>query len=152
MGESNTKFRWTSLVAVMMMIAILPFAPAKSTTIRAPYEGPAMLAYGDLGDCVDPVRSRGAVCVDIPPGTNAIDVRVVDVNDLAVGGTYYLHDAAGDMVGAGTYCAAVTLPQSGQGNVLVVRVEGIGGPINCADEGQVAAGPATKGIVAIRLR
>lgn len=142
--------RCLSLLAVSLCL-LAPAVPAKAVTVQMPYEGPAVGTYEGLTDCTDPVRSRGTVCVAIPRSSNAIDLRVTDGSGLTVGGLYYLHGAAGEDVGLGTFCGTLNLPLTGAEKTLVVRLDAVNGPAVCADANELA-GLATKGVVSLRLR
>jgi hypothetical protein len=144
--------RWTSLLAVFLIVAALPLVPAKAVVVKAPYGGSSLTSYGGLADCQDAVQKIGIVCVGIPVGTTGLDVHVNDLVELVVGGSWYLHAADGSLVGMGSYCNAFTLPLSGDAATIVVRVEGGNGPIQCLNEGRVMSGPSAMGIVALRLR
>lgn len=120
--------------------------------MKAPYEGSSPLSYGGLDDCTDLLRQVGIVCVDIPRTARDLDVRVSDLHELSVGGSWYMHAADGSLVGMGTYCGALTAPLSGAEAVIVVRVESGNGPVQCLNEGRPMAGPATKGIVSLSFR
>lgn len=135
-----------------MLVALVPFAPAKAVFVRAPYEGSSALSYGGLDDCADPVRGIGVVCVDIPRGAHDLDVRVSDLHGLVVGGSWYTHAADGSLLGMGSYCDSLTTPLSGAEAIIVVRVEAGNGALQCLNEGEAASGPATKGIVSLRFR
>lgn len=144
--------RWTSLLAVSLCIAALPLAPAKAVTLQLPYEGAAPLAYPGAQECEDAV-ALGVVCVDLPRGARAAAFRVLDASSLAVGGTYWLHDADGNALGGGrAYCSGAEVALPAEAQLLVVRIEAVNGALTCIDGGSDAAAVGTKGVVSVDLR
>lgn len=150
LGGELVKLRNLGLVAILLCVAILPAVPAKNATVRLPYDRPALLGYQGPQDCErDLAPASGIVCLEVPPGVNTLAFSVQDASGLWVGGAWYLHGADGAFQGSATYCRGDTLPIPSAVDLIVVRVEGINGPLNCAGS---LAGPGTRGIVAIQLR
>lgn len=138
------------LVALALCL-LMPAVPAKAVRMEMPYEGPAITSYRGLEDCADPVGSKGTVCVDVAPGADELAMRVSDRSGLAVGGVWYAHDATGGLVGMGVFCDALTLALPEGADTVVFRLDATG-QTRCYDAGQLGAGPATKGVLALRLR
>ena len=151
-GGENLKLLWTSLLAVSILIAASPFAPARPTDIKVAYEGATPFGAGAFEDeCASAlVPSLGVVCLALPKGTKTMAFVVDDASDLAVGGSYYLYDAAGEPIAAGGHCGSASTSAIGAG-YAVVRLELINGPLVCAAEG-LTFGEATRGFVTFALR
>lgn len=130
----------------------MPSVPAAAVTLHVPYQGPAVLSYQGPSDCSDPVRSVGIACVSLSPQSHAVDLLVKDASGLAVGGSYYTHDASGNTLAIGLFCHAASIPLTGAESLIVIRLEGINGPAECLNEGKLGTLPATKGMLAVRLR
>lgn len=138
------------LAASICLIAALPTVPASGITIRAPYEGAAAFAFSNVAEeCGSSLpRSLGVACFNIPKGAASGSFQVIDASRLAVGGTWYAYN--GDtFLGSGTHCNGANVPVTGA-SVLVVRLEAIGGPLNCAAH-TLGAGEATKGVVNVQI-
>lgn len=149
-------FRWMSSFAVLLLcVSVMPTAPASgaSLTVRMPYEGAAVLAHASPEeDCAGILMKRlGVVCTDIPHNARTMAFSVEDASGLAVGGTYYLYDGAGDYAGSGTHCNGERLAVGGAA-FAVIRLEAINGPIVCAAQGKLAQSMATKGFVDVTFR
>lgn len=147
------KLLWTSLLAVSILIAASPFAPARPVDIKVAYEGATPLGAGAFEDECRGSRlpSLGVVCIAIPKGTSTVTFVVDDASRLAVGGSFYLYNAAGEPIAAGGHCGSASTATTGAA-YAVVRLELINGPLVCAGEGVTSFGEATRGFVRFALR
>lgn len=143
---------WKTILVASICVASLPLAPAAGAITREPYEGPAVIGYAGTTDCADPVRSQGIVCVALPAAAAILDLRVRDASELPVGGVYFIADATGTTIASGTFCGLRSIPLDEAAATAVIRLEAINGPLACLDEGQTSTGPATQGVIALRLR
>ncbi|HET6404261.1 MAG TPA: hypothetical protein VFH78_06400 [Candidatus Thermoplasmatota archaeon] len=144
------KLLWTSLLAVSLLIAASPFAPARPGGIHVYYQGSTPLGAGALEQECQGAVALGVVCLAVPAGAKRMGFLVDDASDLAVGGTYYVYDASGEITALGGHCGA-GVADVPAGGTFVVRLESVNGPLNCAAEGKLA-GQATRGWVAFTLR
>lgn len=152
-GGEKLKLLWTSLLAVSILVAASPFAPARPTDIRVAYTGGTPFGPGAFDDeCASSslLKTPGVVCVALPKGASTMTFVVDDKSDLPVGGTYYLYDAAGEPIAAATHCGTGSTSLEGAA-FAVVRLELINGPLVCAAEG-LGFGEATRGFVSFALR
>lgn len=146
------RLRWNILVLIALCLAFLPAVPAKPVSLEVPYDRAAVLSYQGPQDCEDELRRAGTACIPITRGTHALDLRILDATGLPVGGTYYVHDADGNFLDAGTFCGAATKPMPAVVGTVILRLEAVNGPLACHAEGKQSTGPATTGIMSIRLR
>ena len=149
-GE-NMRLLCTSLLAVTLTIAMLPDVAARPSTLTLAYEGATPFGPAAMRDeCAGASLRLGIVCLAVPMGSKEMRFEVADASTLAVGGSFYTYDAAGELTGVGTHCGSGAAPVSGGGTV-VVRMELINGPLYCLAEGTLG-GEATRGVVAFSLR
>lgn len=142
----------TSLLAVTLIIAAVPDAAARPTELRKTYQGATPFGAAALRDeCAGETPLRiGVVCLVVPVGARSMSFAVHDASDLAVGGTYYVYDASGELTAADTHCGSGAAPVAAGGTV-VVRMELVNGPLVCLAEG-LTGGEATRGFVQFSLR
>lgn len=144
--------RWISLLAVALCVAAVPMAPAKAVTLHVPYEGTAPLAYQGAQDC-DTALALGIVCLDLPNSAREVAFLAADASGLAVGGSFWLHDAQGNALDGGhAYCAGGEARLPSEATLLVVRIETLNGPLSCLEENVDASGLGTKGVVSFNIR
>lgn len=135
------------LLIALMLITMVPTGPA-STASRVAYRGPAPLGFTSPAQECDPAlpNSLGVVCVSLPLKAREVTFSVDDRSQLAVGGTYYLYDAAGNYAGQGSHCNGATIAVP-SGGLAILRLELVNGPLTCLAQGISTAGEATKGFV-----
>ena len=140
------ELRWISLLAVSLLV-VAPTVPARSATVSLlPYEGSAPLTYQGLAEC-DAALPLGVVCLEFDAGDRRAAFHLDDATGLAVGGTWWVHDAQGAIVLAGEYCGGASVPLDPDVGTLVVRIDTVNGPVGCLADGRGGFGPATKGVV-----
>lgn len=147
------KLLLTSLLAASLLIAAMPDAvAAKPTGLRLSYQGATPFGPGAMRDeCADDAPlTIGIVCLAVPAGAKQMRFTVNDESGLAVGGSFYVYDALGELTAVGGHCGAGASPVA-SGGTVVVRLELFNGPLYCASEG-IAGGEATRGFVEFALK
>lgn len=142
-----------SVAIVAAFLLLLPVAASASMTLRLPYKGVAVLGFDGFEAACAPTAGLGplgTVCADVPPGAHALRVGAVDQLDAPVGGSWYLADGEGRFLAAGVHCGPTDLALPREAARLVVRVEGLNGPVWCLEEGALAPTPA-RGWVSLRF-
>lgn len=126
---------------MMFVLMLAPLAPAASLNVRLPYEGPAPFVYQGPHECDAPL-AVGIVCLEMPKGAHSARFLVEDVTGRAVGGSWHVHDENGAELASGGHCGSGEVAVPTTGGLVVVRVEALRGPIECAGAGE---GPAAVG-------